>query len=1174
MSTAVFSFKFDSSGALSSMKQLQVAAGRTEQAVGGLDGRAGKLRSQFNSLAGPVAKLGAVLASAFSIKGIIEVADSMTLLKARLDLASGSAEAGAAALAQLNTIANANATSIDAVATLYTRLANSMGETGASSEQMLGITESLSAALRISGASAAESSSVMLQFSQAMGSGVLRGEEFNAIFENAPIVMKAVAQSMTEAGDQGVVTTGMLREMAAAGELTSDVVGNALLNSLEDFRAKSAELPPTVGGAFQVLKNEFSLLVAEINSGEGSFTTVIAGWITALTGWITTFKGYVANWGAWWDVITMTVTLGAEQIVAMWNHGIDTLKNKAMLGLTNVELLFRETLATLEESVVIAFSNIGGTIGKKLEFAATALGIFGAAQKALGLDELSAKTLNASLAIAKLTDSIDTNTEYTSKLREGTFDLKMVTHALTDRQEELDKQFKNTIRSTDDQYVSLLNQAQAATKLSNETTNNITDITALGGAMDNANDSTKGMSGSTKKLAQDTNDAAQAFEDANAHVTAYEANVASMADKTTEKYHDFQKDVETTNTELVNGIAGVFDSFLTSGEDAFSGIIDSFKRMLSQLIATAIANPIQMLITPVMIGGGGGAMAAETPTMFDPMNLFNSGGGTSSLIGGGGFLSGIAGSGLYGLGGLIGGGFGGGLAATGSLISSNGFIGAISPMISNVASWAAGGSAMAALGAVAPYLVAIAAIASAFGLFGKEKTSKGVVQGAFNPDDFDATVLQDKNAKVAPLLEALNNIGKAADAAANVLGVDLSGVTIRIESDDDNITAGVYSDGKDFVEKLNGDEITEDLWAQMTLAALRQGDMSEVNSVMTAFLENLDEHEIKGLESDEIEDMLKWMVEMNDAAAIAAETFEGIALLIESFEGAPTAMQEYATNLIAIGVAMNESPMTVYSNAVAEANKSITSSAFAAGRELAVLINQYDGSAEATAELAAATLSYKNLAVAAAAAISQAMEAVDAIIGSAIEGITLQLMTEDQQIKYLLDQAKELQASLASMDDPAQIASTVAQISELVAQAFQLMTPEQQQEMGQTLIDFLAETGDIANGILEGLGTTLEAQFEMLNGKMDFSLLEAASEQMNGAATRQQVAARSMNVAASRMESAASRIEQAGATLNSAANAMPRSIEIDVNGGGAQGDVGGGAYPAPVPTSNWPGFGA
>jgi len=226
-----------------------------------------RLRSNLASSFGSVASIASSIGAGLSIKGIATMADEFASLQARLKLASRDTVEFTAANADLTRIAQAAQTPLSETATLYTRIAASVKDLDVSQRAIAGTTEAVALALRISGASAAESSSAMLQFSQAIASGVLRGEEFNAITEAAPRLLQAVAASLK-------VPVGSLREMATQGKLTRDVLINGLLKELPALQKEASTLPKTIGAAFTDMKNQLLLAVGEFDKATGASTTL------------------------------------------------------------------------------------------------------------------------------------------------------------------------------------------------------------------------------------------------------------------------------------------------------------------------------------------------------------------------------------------------------------------------------------------------------------------------------------------------------------------------------------------------------------------------------------------------------------------------------------------------------------------------------------------------------------------------------------------------------------------------------------------------------------------------------------------------------------------------------------------------------------------------------------
>jgi tape measure domain-containing protein len=133
---------------------------------------------------------------------------------------------------------------------------------GGEQKDALTITESISQALRLSGASATEAQSSLLQFGQALASGVLRGEEFNSVVENSPRLAQALADGLN-------VPIGRLRKLAEEGRLTADVVVNALMSQKDKLASEYAQLPQTVSQAFERLRNAFGQWINRVDESTG-----------------------------------------------------------------------------------------------------------------------------------------------------------------------------------------------------------------------------------------------------------------------------------------------------------------------------------------------------------------------------------------------------------------------------------------------------------------------------------------------------------------------------------------------------------------------------------------------------------------------------------------------------------------------------------------------------------------------------------------------------------------------------------------------------------------------------------------------------------------------------------------------------------------------------------------
>lgn len=226
-----------------------------------------RLRSRLKSSFGDVASIATSIGAGLSVKSLAQMADEFSSLQARLKLASRDMVEFNAANADLIRISSSAQAPLAETATLYTRIAASVKDLGVSQSDIAGTTEAVALALKISGATAEEASSAMLQFSQSIASGVLRGEEFNAVNEAAPRLLQALAQSLN-------VPVGSLREMAKQGQLTRDVLITGLLNQLPKLQQEAATLPKTIGAAFTDLNNKLILTVGQFDKVTGATTAL------------------------------------------------------------------------------------------------------------------------------------------------------------------------------------------------------------------------------------------------------------------------------------------------------------------------------------------------------------------------------------------------------------------------------------------------------------------------------------------------------------------------------------------------------------------------------------------------------------------------------------------------------------------------------------------------------------------------------------------------------------------------------------------------------------------------------------------------------------------------------------------------------------------------------------
>lgn len=188
----------------------------------------------------------------YSAQRVLQLADSMTTTRARLDLViEGMNEAGTTAdqlQQRIMQSANRSRASYLDTADAISKMGIMAGDAFGSTDELVQFTELINKQFTIAGASAEGQSAAMLQLTQTMSSGVLRGEELNSIFEQAPTIIQTIADYLD-------VPIGRIRDMAANGEITAEIVKNAMLSSADEINRKFESMPYTYSQVWTMAQN-------------------------------------------------------------------------------------------------------------------------------------------------------------------------------------------------------------------------------------------------------------------------------------------------------------------------------------------------------------------------------------------------------------------------------------------------------------------------------------------------------------------------------------------------------------------------------------------------------------------------------------------------------------------------------------------------------------------------------------------------------------------------------------------------------------------------------------------------------------------------------------------------------------------------------------------------------
>lgn len=210
--------------------------------------KAKKTKSEFQKLVDTVRNLAIVHFAQSYGKQILELADSMTTTRARLDLMNDGLQTTAELQDMIMASANRSRASYQSTADAVSKMGIMAKDAFGSNEELIAFSELINKQFTIAGTSAAGIDAAMLQLTQAMSSGVLRGEELNSVFEQAPTIIQTIADYLG-------VPIGKIREMAAEGQITSTIVKNAMLASADEINAKFEQMPMTFSQVWTIAKN-------------------------------------------------------------------------------------------------------------------------------------------------------------------------------------------------------------------------------------------------------------------------------------------------------------------------------------------------------------------------------------------------------------------------------------------------------------------------------------------------------------------------------------------------------------------------------------------------------------------------------------------------------------------------------------------------------------------------------------------------------------------------------------------------------------------------------------------------------------------------------------------------------------------------------------------------------
>lgn len=252
----------ETSNLIASVRKAKGELGGLGGSMGGLESSVNRTERSISSLSSSMSSLTNIaksVAAAITVQQVAEYGNAWVTVNNKLINSVRANEDLAAVTQRVFDISQDTRSSLEATATLYGRLERATRSAGTSTDDLAKLVETINKGLTVSGATTEEASSTMIQLSQALASGVLRGEEFNSISENGSRLAVALADSLG-------VTIGQLRAMAAQGKLTTEVVVNGLLKQSDQIAKEFANTTMTMSQAFSVATNNITKFVGEASS--------------------------------------------------------------------------------------------------------------------------------------------------------------------------------------------------------------------------------------------------------------------------------------------------------------------------------------------------------------------------------------------------------------------------------------------------------------------------------------------------------------------------------------------------------------------------------------------------------------------------------------------------------------------------------------------------------------------------------------------------------------------------------------------------------------------------------------------------------------------------------------------------------------------------------------------
>lgn len=264
----------------------EAVGNQAQQAADKVKTEVDKIGSDLSGLTGLLAGL----ASVGFAKSMLDTADAVQSINSQIRQVVSSETEYLAVQRQLLDTANHTRASLESTASLYVSTSRALKDYGYTQQEILKFTEATNNAMTIGGVGAQQQAAALMQLSQALGSGVLQGDEFKSIAEAAPILLDTIAEYMGKSRAE-------IKKLGSEGQLTADVIFKAISGASEKFGEQAAKMPMTMGQALTVFSNNWQSMVSKLLNDSGAMS-VIASVIKLIADNLTLVVPIVAGFAA------------------------------------------------------------------------------------------------------------------------------------------------------------------------------------------------------------------------------------------------------------------------------------------------------------------------------------------------------------------------------------------------------------------------------------------------------------------------------------------------------------------------------------------------------------------------------------------------------------------------------------------------------------------------------------------------------------------------------------------------------------------------------------------------------------------------------------------------------------------------------------------------------------